>query len=222
MSSSPDHTPSVGLLALPPELRNVIYYLALSTTKTTAELARVPFYTPISFRHEVVIDLAHAKPPTLLLACHQIRTEALPIYFANNVFRIRTRPPTDDDDPILGRWGPAQRRVFRDALTITLSLPQWVEHLGLNNVHVRSFDFAFPDERGYLTHIRLLGEERVRWRRTPYNLATGQFGPFPGTWTEQRWTQVFKMYVQAVAKGCGDRGVSLADVQEMVRFARVM
>ncbi|KAK5737131.1 hypothetical protein LTR17_006914 [Elasticomyces elasticus] len=82
-SNSNKNTTNFPFLRLPPELRNMIYELALP---------RYQQYVPVSactpeVRALLAMDFFHpAFVPALLAACHIIRTEALPMFYGNNTF----------------------------------------------------------------------------------------------------------------------------------------
>lgn len=82
MDDSTPNNHESRLLSLAPELRNRIYRFAL-----------------LSSDRVVVQD--HTKPPPLLEACHQIRTEAYAIYYRENIFLCRI---FDLDASLLIRW----------------------------------------------------------------------------------------------------------------------
>lgn len=64
--------PTLGILSLPPELRNIIYRLVLLATENV----------PLGPRY---------KFPKLLQTCQQIRTETLSIFWLENTFVMITR-----------------------------------------------------------------------------------------------------------------------------------
>lgn len=220
MSSSAAQISCKCMLDLPAELRDLIYYLVLATGRNTLVGARRGDHKTPGARHEAPVDLAHARQPPLLLLCHQIRLEALRVYFANTHFRIRTRP-TDEHDPTLRDCTLQSITRARDALTIRLHVPPWIERLGLEHVRIKSFDVVIPDKRSFLMPVRLSGKGQIRWAWDPTGLSTRVSWLDRGTWMAQRWPEAFKLYVLALANACGEGGVSLAEVEDMLRCARI-
>lgn len=80
------------LLALPPELRNRIYDYVLTENEA-----------------KVVVTPA-LKPPPLLLACTQIRSEALALWYSNNDFQIGVH---NCDGTLHIKWGLHYRLLRR-------------------------------------------------------------------------------------------------------------
>ncbi|KAK5127473.1 hypothetical protein LTR85_006812 [Meristemomyces frigidus] len=80
------------LLALPGELRNRIYRLALVEPRL------------------VLLNRTKFVEPALLVACHQIRHEAAPIFYGENDFRI---PVPNYDSTICKLWTVKVRAVRR-------------------------------------------------------------------------------------------------------------
>lgn len=72
------------LLALSPELRNQIYYLALVEPTPLHLNNPSPTEKPGGDRHYSPT----AVQPSLLRTCRQIRSESLPVFYGNNAFQI--------------------------------------------------------------------------------------------------------------------------------------
>ncbi|KAI7370787.1 hypothetical protein KC328_g17681, partial [Hortaea werneckii] len=91
----PTHQTS-PLLTLPPELRNKIYSLALtSPSKTTPS------------------KTGHLKHPALLQTCVQIRREATQMYFAQTTFQLHLNPSNPTPlHTFLETCGPANPAVL--------------------------------------------------------------------------------------------------------------
>ena len=81
-----------ALLALPPELRNVIYEHTLISDE------------PIQIhRTHSAETITPTSPHPLLHVCRQIRNEASPIYYSGNIFQIRIWWAQNAEE-VLGHW----------------------------------------------------------------------------------------------------------------------
>lgn len=96
------------LLALPPELRNKIYiqFLVQATPIQISERSTEPSAAAqgATLQYERLIE------PAFLQTCHQIRYEALPIFYGENVFFTSVK---DAIAPWLLAIGPEKTRLVR-------------------------------------------------------------------------------------------------------------
>jgi len=106
-------------------------------------------------------------------------------------------------------------------MATTPDLPQWVRRLAPDEVHLKAFNIRFPPAEGHWLAVNIVpeGQAVLEWGALQGSAASG--ATF-FEWRHQSWFEAFKMYVKATAKGCGDRGVTLEEVQDMLRFARLI
>lgn len=113
-----DSPPRASLLSLPGELRNRIYRFVL------VEQPSIEFYSKHDsqdpFSDLTVLEEQHTIEPGLLPSCAQIRNEARPIFFQENIFY--TYIQDGKLEPQLGHWFWRRVRRSRRCLGHTGSL----------------------------------------------------------------------------------------------------
>ena len=174
-----------SLTQLPAELRNKIYRYALVAANK-------------------VFQLTSLRQPALLAACRQIRSEATPIFFAENTFDLHVR---------VGVYGGKPRC---DAISIPtepawmayLSIPPRVRNVRINMQTHHAFDVA-PATDGKLS-VRLINFDPSIW----------------AGYTQQKLAddlQKVCRFVDGVLKGqdgeIGSKGLEYLDLVHICRIA---
>lgn len=118
---------TIGLLDLPPEIRNQIYHDVLSQPRG--------------------IFLNSLQRPSLLATCRQVQQEALPIFFSSNQFEFhlsRPYPACDRND---------QNLILKPQTGIFLkNIQAYMTHIVSINVHAT---IRYKDWNGFFTTFRI-------------------------------------------------------------------
>lgn len=159
-ASTPHYSTRCALLELPAELRNKIYEYALVEQWC------------------IEIDRQNHLQPGLLRTCHQIRAEAIEMFYSENQFQLRVYFPPEVR-PQVRHWlwtkpGRDEHLVICRGYILWRTLLTWLKPIHQGVIHVKKFevwgrlDFEVDAVNGALSIAKMY--RGLSWQRTAHRL----------------------------------------------------